>query len=557
MMANQIDDKPSLPKEYVQLEWLGSDSSAYIDTGIGGDYDNFTIDVQFTYNQYVRYGAVYGNYVNDNTNSWRCILSETNNYVIVNCNTISTTRGNTTIPCGIDNIHILNVSKSLITIDDITFTPNKSYGISNNSNIILFNRGNNTAIRDIGLKIYYFKIYDDKNIILNLIPALRIADLKPGMYDLVSGQFFVNRGTGEFVFPDIPDTQKPYLCFEAVEDDFSVCLGGDFHEHTCQYSFNRIDWFDLPARTHTPSISISQKVYFRANLTPIPIEATKPNEVKSIGYFLTTKKCRLSGNPTSMLHGMDWALGNLNTSVPNYGLSNLFINTMSVSVSKDFFNFTSVLTRACYNMFFSNKYLVGSIYITKAAGANSTGSAGVFMGAFTGCKLDSVFIETNESAWQTYQNAFESSLIKTLNLPATFIHPGMYYYTCKNCTYLEKVFINGRKLNISSVSSYTNHLNGSFLNCSRLSTVTYLVINPFDKRYTNNWLKGVAEEGTIILNKNITWNPEDYRNGNIDNIEGSATLGETITWGIPAGWEVKYCDPDNPDDVRDNKEDFC
>lgn len=200
MMANQIDDKPSLPKEYIQLEWLGSDSSAYIDTGIGGDYGNFTIDIQFAYNQYVKYGAVYGNYVNDNTNSWRCILSESNNTAFVNCNTKSTTGGNTVISCRIGDIHILNASQSLIAIDDIMFTPNKGYGISNNNNIILFNRGNNIAIRDIGLKIYYFKIYDDKNIILNLIPALRITDSKPGMYDLVTGQFFDNQGTGEFTY---------------------------------------------------------------------------------------------------------------------------------------------------------------------------------------------------------------------------------------------------------------------------------------------------------------------------------------------------------------------
>lgn len=33
---------------------------------------------------------------------------------------------------------------------------------------------------------------------IHLIPALSIANSKPGMYDLVSGQFFVNQGTGEF-----------------------------------------------------------------------------------------------------------------------------------------------------------------------------------------------------------------------------------------------------------------------------------------------------------------------------------------------------------------------
>lgn len=35
---------------------------------------------------------------------------------------------------------------------------------------------------------------------IHLIPALRKADSKPGMYDLVSGQFFVNQGTGEFSY---------------------------------------------------------------------------------------------------------------------------------------------------------------------------------------------------------------------------------------------------------------------------------------------------------------------------------------------------------------------
>lgn len=35
---------------------------------------------------------------------------------------------------------------------------------------------------------------------IHLIPALRKADSKPGMYDLVSGQFFVNQGTGEFTY---------------------------------------------------------------------------------------------------------------------------------------------------------------------------------------------------------------------------------------------------------------------------------------------------------------------------------------------------------------------
>jgi hypothetical protein len=54
----------------------------------------------------------------------------------------------------------------------------------------------------------------------------------------------------------------------------------------------------------------------------------------------------------------------------------------------------------------------------------------------------------------------------------------------------------------------------------------------------SSWVRGVSPTGTMVLNKNIEWNPEDYRGVN----------------GIPEGWEVKYCDPDNLDDVRDYRE---
>lgn len=347
----------------------------------------------------------------------------------------------------------------------------------------------------------------------------------------------------------------PYLCFQALESDFRVCLGGDFHEHVCQYSFNRRDWFDLPARTYTPAIGILQKVYFRANLTTVPMSASNPNGVRSIGIFSTTKKCRLSGNPTSMLHGMDWTLDNFDTSVSNYGLAYLFQNTKAVSISKDFLNFTSANNRACFKIFYGNEYLKGTIYITKAA---NTSANGVFMGGFALCKLDSVVISTTEGGWQTYSSAFRGSNIKNIELPATYIYPSMYSALCQECVNLEEAFINGRSLGVSTVESYIEHLNNAFRGCSKLSKVTYLVTNtPFAKKYTNNWLTGVAEDGTIIFNKFITWNPEDYRNGvEIETEVDGVVTKEIITWGIPKNWKVKYCDPANPTDIRGSREEF-
>ena len=47
--------------------------------------------------------------------------------------------------------------------------------------------------------IYYFKIYDNGTLVHDMVPARRDSDNVVGMYDTISGQFFTNSGTGEFV----------------------------------------------------------------------------------------------------------------------------------------------------------------------------------------------------------------------------------------------------------------------------------------------------------------------------------------------------------------------
>lgn len=48
-------------------------------------------------------------------------------------------------------------------------------------------------------KCYWLKIYINNALAGHFIPCIRIADSKPGMYDLVGRQFYTNQGTGEFI----------------------------------------------------------------------------------------------------------------------------------------------------------------------------------------------------------------------------------------------------------------------------------------------------------------------------------------------------------------------
>lgn len=53
--------------------------------------------------------------------------------------------------------------------------------------------GNTTVITSFKIRLFAIK---DR---INLIPAVRKSDSKPGMYDLISGEFFTNQGEGEFI----------------------------------------------------------------------------------------------------------------------------------------------------------------------------------------------------------------------------------------------------------------------------------------------------------------------------------------------------------------------
>lgn len=48
-------------------------------------------------------------------------------------------------------------------------------------------------------KVYFIKVSKGNALLANYVPCVRIADSKPGMYDLVGRQFYTNAGTDEFV----------------------------------------------------------------------------------------------------------------------------------------------------------------------------------------------------------------------------------------------------------------------------------------------------------------------------------------------------------------------
>lgn len=194
---------PVLPYDS-EVEYLASDSNAYINSGINGNNYYLRFTGHFMYTTHVNYGAIYGNYVSDNHNGTRLILSNASNKLISNLNTKCTTTGNTIVTCTINVKHSFLANWSTVVIDSATTTvQNKTGGTANNGNVCIFNRSmTNVISRNIGLKIYDFQIYDNGVLVRDYIPV-RVGTIGY-MYDKVSGELFGNAGTDSFTLgPDV------------------------------------------------------------------------------------------------------------------------------------------------------------------------------------------------------------------------------------------------------------------------------------------------------------------------------------------------------------------
>lgn len=68
--------------------------------------------------------------------------------------------------------------------------------------------GNGSQVYPAFAKVRFFRIYNAQMALTAyLVPALRKADDKPGMYDIVRNKFYTNVGSGEFLY-EIEDTSS-------------------------------------------------------------------------------------------------------------------------------------------------------------------------------------------------------------------------------------------------------------------------------------------------------------------------------------------------------------
>lgn len=196
-----------LPKEYQMVEYLQTDGKCLI---ITDQIPSFNIAMHIKFR--AQTGSNYLFQARDTNGIFGISGSAVNNTFFLSCYDTSTKNAMSRVA---NNIYeaIGTISDSTLVLD-VTNITNQHHNIVEathtgtlytTANICLFGNTYGNYILS-GVRIYYAGIEDiiTKTNKCFYYPCYRKSDNEPGMYDIVSGQFFINQGTGKFtVGPDI------------------------------------------------------------------------------------------------------------------------------------------------------------------------------------------------------------------------------------------------------------------------------------------------------------------------------------------------------------------
>lgn len=188
-----------LPDGYVRLEYIETTGTQYIDTGITGVTEKWSYEFDVLPTNTGHCGL-------------RCIINTSYNQRISaligqNSGRIDYVCGETGYKSssafvGMSTRHIIKDTRDSFVIDGVNVSSKQYATITSTNSLALmaYEIRADYKVFSAG-KWYGIKVYDEsEHLRLDLTPALRVADNKPGLYDTINNVFFINQGTGEFLY---------------------------------------------------------------------------------------------------------------------------------------------------------------------------------------------------------------------------------------------------------------------------------------------------------------------------------------------------------------------
>ena len=197
-----------VPGGFTELEYIESTRKQYIDTGYvyaSNSTAHIIIDTSFTNIDYTDWkchglsGNAYGgpNVGVSNTNKLSAAIFLHGDFV-TNVDAEANKRYLFDLNIPQKNFTVLDVATNAVLVNESNIP---AVATTNTVSFMLFgylSNYNGFNIVSNSSKIYSAKLYDNNNLVRNMIPAKRNSDGVLGMYDTVTDTFFTNAGSGTF-----------------------------------------------------------------------------------------------------------------------------------------------------------------------------------------------------------------------------------------------------------------------------------------------------------------------------------------------------------------------
>lgn len=188
---------------YTELEYIECTGTQYIDTGIvaNSDTTSFELDYNLLAISDTDFYGVIGARVNYNKGRFGAISNKGNTYSYWGIDSVDYLFNNKTVTLVGDNIITYNrVASKTYYINStsiINITESFSTGTTLSLGAIHRQNDNSYIYPAVGLRIKRFKLWDNGELVLDLVPAKDTSNVIC-MFDLISRKYFYNSGTGVF-----------------------------------------------------------------------------------------------------------------------------------------------------------------------------------------------------------------------------------------------------------------------------------------------------------------------------------------------------------------------
>ena len=188
-----------LPKEYKQIEYIEGTGTQYINTLYKpSNYTKYEIECSITDLNSTITGIIGSYSPTSSLMRWLIYLNSNNYFSVGYGNTYYATD---IIPVLENKYTLIQTKSDFIINNEIykSYTPPQEKVFSKDYALI-FSRTTIETVYLTKMKLYKCKIYDDEEIVRNFIPCIRKEDNKPGLFDTINNEFYINNGTGEFLY---------------------------------------------------------------------------------------------------------------------------------------------------------------------------------------------------------------------------------------------------------------------------------------------------------------------------------------------------------------------